>query len=114
MRKSLLVLAMAGVFCSANAMAQADNTDAKIDPAMPAPTYNSWMHDSSTRNNGYISRQEYMDEMGRRWDRMDANKKGLTMAQINSMYGTPEHTKVNAGSNRTNPTGTELKGESGG
>ena len=77
-------------------------------------SYQSWMHDSSMHNKGYISRQEYMDEMGRRWDAMDKDQKGLTSDQINSMYGAPSHTVVKKGTSITNPTGTERKGQSGG
>ena len=112
MQKTILALAFAGAIFSANVMAQADSTNSVIDPA--TPSYHTWMHDSSMKNHGYISRQEYMDEMGRRWDRMDRERRGLTMAQIDSMYAEPAHTRVMKGNSQTNPAGTELKGESGG
>jgi hypothetical protein len=112
MNKTVLALAFAGVAFSANAIAQADNTNSVIDPA--SPSYRTWMHDSSMKHHGYISREEYMDEMGRRWDTMDREHRGLTTAQIDSLYAEPSHTRVRKGNNQTNPAGTELKGESGG
>jgi len=91
----------------------ADNTNSKSTPSMQ-----TWMHDYSTRNKGYISRKAYMDEMGRRWDAMDRGSQGLTMDQINSMYGyagsQPSPGMVKPQTNSTNPTGTELKGQNSG
>jgi len=91
----------------------ADNTNSKS-----APSVQSWMHDYSARNKGYISRQAYMDEMGRRWDTMDRNNQGLTTDQINSMYGytgsQPSPGMVKPQTNATNPSGTELKGQNSG
>jgi len=52
-------------------------------------SFGGWMHEHSMKNSGRVSRQAYMDESGRRWDTMDADKKGLTTAQINLLYGTP-------------------------
>ena len=52
----------------------ADNTNSRS-----APTLQTWMSDYSRAHNGYISRQAYMDEMGRRWDAMDRNNRGLTV-----------------------------------
>jgi hypothetical protein len=99
----------------ASAAGAADNTNSKSSP-MPM---RGWMMDYSKTNKGYISRQAYMDEMSRRWDTMDANHQGLTPQQIDSMYGyqaggapTPGHVK--AGNSKTNPTGTELKGQNSG
>ena len=66
----------------------------------------SWMNDSAARNNGRITRQMYLDEMGRnwdadtnhrgtreayltdsglRWDGMDAGNKGLTPTEMGRM-----------------------------
>ena len=112
MRKLLLATSIAALLASSGALAQADNTNSKEAPAVTS--YQNWMHDSSAKKHGYISRQEYMDEMGRRWDAMDKDKRGLTTAQINSMYITPSHTTVQQGNSITNPTGTERKGQSGG
>jgi hypothetical protein len=47
----------------------------------------TWVNDYSTRNNGRITRQAYLDEMGRRWDAMDANRQGLTPAQVSRLTG---------------------------
>ena len=89
----------------------ADNTNAKS-----TPTFRSWLMDHSKANNGYVSRQAYMHEMGRRWDAMDRDKRGLSMDQLNAMYGEGGGSPgmVNAQTNATNPTGTEAKGQNSG
>ena len=89
----------------------ADNTNSKS-----APTLQTWMTDYSRANKGYISRKAYMDEMNRRWDAMDRSNQGLTVDQINSMYGygAPTPGMVKGQNNATNPTGTELKGQNSG
>lgn len=50
-------------------------------------SFDQWLSDSSARNNGRISRQVYMDEMGRRWDAMDKNRQGLTPADVSRLTG---------------------------
>ena len=89
----------------------ADSTNSKS-----APTLNTWMSDYSRTHKGYISRRAYMDEMGRRWDAMDRNQQGLTMDQINSMYGytQPYPGMTHPQTNATNPSGTEPKGQNSG
>ena len=74
------------------------------------------MSDYSTAHKGYISRKAYMDEMNRRWEAMDRNNQGLTVDQINSMYGygQPDPSRVRPQYNATNPTGNELKGQNSG
>ena len=76
------------------------------------------MSDYSRTNHGYISRRAYMDEMGRRWDAMDRSQQGLTMDQIDSMYGytnsQPSPGMVKRQTNATNPSGTEPKGQNSG
>jgi hypothetical protein len=95
---------------NASSSGTAESTNSKT-----SPTLQSWMSDYSRTNNGYISRRAYMDEMGRRWDAMDHNQQGLTVDQINSMYGPgPTPGAVKAQTNRTNPTGTERKGQNSG
>lgn len=88
----------------------ADNTNSKS-----APTLQTWMSDYSRQNKGYISRKAYMDEMNRRWEAADRNNQGLTMDEINSMYGYgPTPGAVKAQTNATNPSGTEPKGQNSG
>ena len=65
------------------ALAQADNTNSKIAPA----NFSGWMTDYSKSNNGRISRDAYMQEAGKRWDAMDANRQGLTVEQMTKLYG---------------------------
>jgi len=95
---------------NASSAGSADSTNSKT-----APTLHTWMSDYSRTNHGYISRRAYMDEMGRRWDAMDRDQRGLTVDQINSMYGYgPTPGEVKAQTNQTNPTGTERKGQNSG
>ena len=108
--KSTLAAVALTLCASGAAFAQADNTNSKTDPS-----FHSWMHDYSRSHHDRISREAYMAEAGRRWDLMDREHRGLTAEQIDSMYGaaaTPN--RVNRGSSRTNPTGTELNGQNSG
>ena len=96
---------------NASSTGAADNTNSKS-----APTLRAWMNDYSTRNQGYISRRAYMDEMGRRWDAMDRSQQGLTIEQIDSMYGytQPSPGMVKPQTNATNPSGSEPQGQNSG
>lgn len=71
------------------ALAQADNTNSTIAPAQKnaSPSWPGWMDDYSTAHRGRIPRQAYFDEMGRRWDAADARKQGLSVEEINRLYG---------------------------
>lgn len=92
-----------------NGVGAADSTNSKSAP------FQTWMYDYSRANRGYISREAYMDEMARRWDAMDRNRQGLTVDQINSMYGYPPNpVRTGPQTNATNPTGNELKGQNSG
>jgi hypothetical protein len=92
-----MVGALAASFAGA-AFAQADNTNSKTSPA-----FGGWMTDWSMSNNGRISREAYMREQERRWDLADAQKRGLTVDEINRAYGytwstpTPMGTNANPG-----------------
>ncbi len=48
-------------------------------------TFQQWLNDKSA-NNARITRRMYMDEAGRRWDRLDRERRGLTRAEIDSLY----------------------------
>lgn len=50
--------------------------------------FSGWLSDYQQKNQGRVSRQAYMDEVGRRWDTADKDKRGLTVDQINQTYGT--------------------------
>lgn len=110
-RSILSAVAVLSALVAAPVMGQAaDNTNSKVDPA-----FSTWMQGYAKANNGRISRQAYMDEAGRRWDAMDREHRGLTTQEINSMYGYgPTPGRVKTGTNRTNPTGTEAKGQNSG
>ncbi len=120
MKRSMLALCLAvttiGVASAqtgapmTNGVGAADNTNSKS-----APPLQTWMSDYSRSHQGYISRQAYMDEMGRRWDAMDRNQRGLTVDQINSTYGyQPNPGMTHAQTNATNPSGTERQGQNSG
>ena len=50
-------------------------------------SFSGWLSDYQTKHEGRVSRQAYMDEVGRRWDMADKDRKGLTADQINHTYG---------------------------
>ena len=50
----------------------ADNSNSKSGPGVA----DDWVNSHATQNKGRVSRQAYMDEMGRRFDTMDATKRG--------------------------------------
>ena len=109
-RSFLSAVAVVSAVVAAPVMAQADNTNSKSDP-----TFNTWMHGYAGAHNGRISRQAYMDEAGQRWDAMDREHRGLTTQEIDSMYGyQPTPGRVQPGTNGTNPTGTEARGQNSG
>jgi hypothetical protein len=82
-----MALATSLALGATHALAQADNTNSTIAPANPSPTWPGWMHDYSTTHQGRVSRQAYFDEMGRRWDAADARRQGLSVDEINRLYG---------------------------
>ena len=45
------------------------------------------MREYSGRNNGRITRDAYLNEMGRRWDAMDSNRQGLAPADVSRITG---------------------------
>jgi hypothetical protein len=121
--KPTLTVVFAALMSTGVAMAQTANSPtptgvgaADSTNSKSAPTLQTWMSDYSRANKGYISRKAYMDEMNRRWEAMDRNNQGLTMDQINSMYGytQPNPGMVHGQTNATNPSGTEPKGQNSG
>ena len=76
------------VLFSSAAMSQSpgtlSNPPAAGDKGSP---FAGWLSDYQSKNQGVVSRQAYMDEVGRRWDMTDREKKGLTVDQINQTYG---------------------------
>jgi hypothetical protein len=88
-------------------------------------TFEGWANETATTNNGRISRELYLNEMGRRWDadanhvgtreaylrelgtrwdKMDRDKHGLTPAQISEMTG-----KVDSGTSRLPQSGSGVQ-----
>ncbi|HEX6792743.1 MAG TPA: hypothetical protein VF304_02730 [Casimicrobiaceae bacterium] len=57
------------------------------DQSQQIPNMDTWMNDYATAHNGRISREEFMDQMGRRWDRYDTQRNGyLTPEQARGIY----------------------------
>lgn len=61
-----------------------DNTNSK---ARSGTDFNGWAKGHATQNKGRISRQDYMDEMSRRWNSVDRGNQGLTPAEISRLTG---------------------------
>ncbi len=75
----------AGMPPTSTSRGTADNTNSKSGPGVA----DSWADKYASENNGRISRQAYMDEMGRRFDRMDSTKRGsMTREQYVQDLGT--------------------------
>jgi hypothetical protein len=74
-------------WAAALALAAATATPAFAADGDRMQSFDQWLSDSSTHHNGRISRQAYMDEMGRRWDAMDKNRQGLTPREVSSLTG---------------------------
>ena len=83
-KASQFIVAAALAVAASSVLAQADNTNSRT---APSGSFSTWMTDQSKLNNGYITREEYMNEAGRRWDLADKNRKGLTPAEVNRIYG---------------------------
>ena len=128
--QAISMAAVVGALAVAPADAQTTNGATGVgraaNPSMSGAYNNSqtWMNDAATRNNGRISRQSYLDEMGRqwdadpnhqgtrdsylsglrsRWDAMDLNNQGLTPAEASRISGNVD---TSAGPTRSG-TGTQ-------
>lgn len=80
---SLVALAASSIAVAGASLAQSTYNAGNTNP----DTFSTWMTDQSKTNNGYITRDAYMAEAGRRWDMTDKNHQGLTMSQVRSTYG---------------------------
>jgi hypothetical protein len=74
---------------SQGAMSAAPNSvggSERMDNSNPAG-FDAWMRDYATSHNGRITRDEYMRQMGQRWDAIDAQRQGyLTPDQAHGIY----------------------------
>lgn len=58
------------------------------------PDLDSWVDQYGTAHNGRITRQEFMDEMGQRWDTLDAQRRGyMTPEEARGIYSTEQETR---------------------
>lgn len=56
-----------------------------------SPPMDTWMNDYAATHNGRITREEFMNEMARRWDMHDAQRRGyMTPDEARQIYGTDE------------------------
>lgn len=57
------------------------------DQSMRFPNMDTWMNSYATSHNGRITREEFMDQMGQRWDMRDAQRRGyLTPDEARGIY----------------------------
>lgn len=80
----LIAVAAIALVTAGSAIGQTDNTNSRM---APPNGFSTWMTDQSKMHNGYITRDQYMQEAGRRWDMADTSRRGLTPAEINQIYG---------------------------
>lgn len=58
------------------------------DQSMRLPNMDTWMNSYAASHNGRITREEFMDQMGNRWDMRDAQRRGyLTPDEARGIYG---------------------------
>ena len=54
---------------------------------MEGQNFDDWMNSYATSHNGRITREEFMDQMGRCWDTLDAQRSGyMTPDQARRVY----------------------------
>lgn len=82
----------------------ADNSNSPVAPANPDADMRSWANDYATTNSGRISRDAYLDEIGRRWDRHDQGSQGLTPAEVGRLTG-----KVDVDTSAAPRTGSDVQ-----
>lgn len=98
--QQLSIAVLAAALCAAPAMAQEPGSPgASNKPMVQGSTqtpsagiggsgaFSGWLSDYQAQHQGRVSRQAYMDEVGRRWDAADRSNQGLTVDQINQAYG---------------------------
>ncbi len=57
------------------------------DQSTRLPNMDTWMNDYATKHNGRITREEFMDQMGNRWDMRDAQRHGyMTPDEARGIY----------------------------
>jgi hypothetical protein len=55
------------------------------------PPLDAWMNDYAVAHQGRITRDEFMNQMGDRWDRMDAQRRGyLSPDEARGIYSTEQ------------------------
>lgn len=80
-----------GMAASLPAFAQSTNSRT-VPPASEPQMVNNgdttaWANSYASQHNGRVSRDAYLQEMGRRWDALDQNRQGLTPAEVSRMTG---------------------------
>lgn len=48
--------------------------------------FNTWMSDYASQHNGHITRQEFLAQMGDRWDQRDTQHQGLTPYEVQEIF----------------------------
>ena len=66
------------------------NTVGANDQSPRLPNMDTWMNDYAAAHNGRITRQEFMDQMGNRWDMRDTQRHGyMSPDEVRGIY-TPD------------------------
>lgn len=61
--------------------------------------FNQWMSDYAAQHNGQITRQQFLDEMGNRWDVVDTQRQGyLTPGEVREIFIFQEAAPARTGS----------------
>lgn len=83
LKRGIAIVTMgAALACGGTAFAAAGTESGQVQ----VPAFSKWADDYSARHDGRISREAYMNEMSRRWDMYDRERRGLTPNEVNSMY----------------------------
>jgi len=48
--------------------------------------FSTWMSDYASQHNGHITRQEFLAQMGERWDQLDTQRQGLTPDEVQGIF----------------------------
>ena len=68
-----------------------DSTAGANDQSPRLPDLNTWVDQYGTAHNGRITRDEFMDQMGQRWDTLDAEHRGyMTPDEARGIYSTDQ------------------------
>ena len=89
MALALAAFSVGSVYAQSSGSGSSGGGDGGGGKTATSMTFQDWLNSHSSKNSGRVSRQAYMDEMGRRWDTADKSKQGLSLAEIRGVYNPP-------------------------